>query len=134
MTREELKPYMLPLHSKPPSAQEHVLFSEKLEAWHWMRKQPEFEDADSLAYWFSEEPYLFKEETQEGTIADKEMVTLGITQFYHERVGFVGHEEEAWRVFRAFQMSECIQEVRLLVLKVAATLHLGAAYRSRNEI
>lgn len=131
MTREELEPYMLPLHPDPPSAEEHSRFSKEMEVWNWMRKQPEFESAESLAYWFSEEPYLFEEETEEGTTADEEIVILGITQFYHERVGFVGHEEEAWRVFRAFQMSECIKEVRLLVLKVAATLHLGAAYRSR---
>lgn len=125
---------MLPLHLDPPSARQHVRFSTAIEVWNWMRKHPEFEGAESLAYWFSQEPYLFEEETEEGTTADEEMVILGITQFYHERVGFVGHEEEAWRVFRAFQMSETSDEVRLLVLKVAATLHLGAAYRSRDDL
>lgn len=130
MTREELEPYVLPVHLDPPSARQHARFSKAMEAWNWMRKQPEFEAAESLAYWFSEEPYLFEEETQEGTSADEDMVILGIIQFYHKRVGFVGHEDEAWRVFRAFQTSECSDEVRLLVLKVAATLHLGAAYRS----
>jgi len=109
-------------------------FIDEKEAWYRMSKRPEFENAESLARLLSEKSHLFEKKTEEGTTVRKAMVIIGITHYHHIQGGFLGTAEKAWRVFRAFQMSDCSEEVRLLVLKVAATLHLGEAYRSRDEI
>lgn len=136
MTYEKLKPYMAGAHmfeSRMPGVAK--AFIDEKETWYRLSKRPEYEDAESLARLLSEKSHLFENETEEGTTVRKAMVIMGITQYHHIRAGFVGPTaERAWRVFRAFQMSDCSEEVRLLVLQVAATLHLGEAYRSRDEI
>jgi hypothetical protein len=131
MTHQSLEPYMAgPYRSRFPG----IVFRDQKECWHRIGKLPAFESAESLAKWFTENADLFEHVTDEGTAVHEDMVTLGITQFYHKQAGFLGTAEKAWRVFRAFQMSGCSQELRLLVLEVAATLHLGEAYRSSDNL
>lgn len=109
-------------------------FTEEKESWYRINKLPEFGDAESLAEWLTENSHLFEKETDQGITVHEDMVALGITQFYHRQAGFLGTAEKAWRVFRAFQMSGSSQELRLLVLEVAATLHLGEAHRSSDNL
>ena len=136
MTYEKLKPYMAGAeHYGNHTRRLSPAFIDEKETWYRISKRPEFENAESLARLLSEKSHLFENETEKVTTVRNATVVIGITQFHHIQAGFVGPAaEKAWRVFRAFQMSDCSEEVRLLVLKVAATLHLGEAYRSRDEI
>ena len=135
MTYKKLKPYMAGAdqygnHMRRLSPS----FIEEKETWYRLSRRPEFENTESLARLLSEKSHLFENETEEGTTVRKAMVIIGITHYYHIGGGFLGTEEKAWRVFKAFQLSACSEEVKRLTFEVATTVHLGRAYRCRDEI
>ena len=104
---------------------------EEKRLWQKIQERPEFEDAEALAELLSRNQHWFEKEAESEGSIDRPMVILSLTQFYHRKQGFLGHEIKAWRVFKAFQLSDCGEEVKRLIFEVATTLYLGSAYRSR---
>jgi len=98
--------------------------------WCWLRRRPEFCDTEALAELFIQNRHCFEEQDNEES-PRSDRIKVGIAHLYPDPAGFVGIEEDAWRVLKAFQMSGCSKEVKALVLDVAEALELGRAYRTR---